>query len=353
MSGADTSLDGGLARLAAFRCRTGSGVVAQLVEHHNGIPLCAGYKDELSPFGLSVSKPERIASQTLADAIADLLRAKEAARRRPAYIRSLRQYLALFSRGREQLLISSVSVSDLDTWFTSRGEAPATQASNVGRLSALFEFGVRRGWLLQNPCRRLERITVEPKPPRILTPAEAARLMEFATISEPDALGWFSLCLFAGVRPNEADQIHWGSIRDGTVTIDAAASKVRRRRIVHLMPAASAWLAFAQMVKARLPVPYGTRRRAVRRVRDAIGLDTWPQDILRHTAASYWLASVQDAGKVAHELGNSAGILLRHYRELVTKEDAARFWAIRPSGEHPTSASGDLRSTEPAHVKEG
>jgi len=266
----------------------------------------------------------------MADAIADLLLAKEAARRRPAYIRSLRQYLALFARGREDLPLSDVTVSHLDTWFASRREAPASQASNVGRLSALFEFGIRRGWLSMNPCRRLERITVEPKPPRILTPPEASRLMEFATVSEPGALGWFALCLFAGIRPGEADRLEWDAIGDGIVTVDAAASKVRRRRIVHMMPAAVAWIALARSVGSRLPLPHATRRRAVRRVRDAIGLDAWPQDILRHSCASYWLAEVQDAGKVAHELGNSAGILLRHYRELVTKEDAAHFWAIRP-----------------------
>ena len=293
-------------------------------------PLALGSKDELSPFGLSVPKPERIASQTLADAIADLLRAKEAARRRPAYIRSLRQYLALFSRGREQLLISSVSVSDLDTWFTSRREAPATQASNVGRLSALFEFGVRRGWLLQNPCRRLEHVTIDQKPPRILSPEEAARLMEVARASEPDALAWFAICLFAGIRPGEADRVNWENVSEGFITIDAAASKVRRRRMVQLMPAAVAWIDLARSVGSRLPLPHATRRRAVRRVRDAIGLDAWPQDILRHTAASYWLAEVHDAGKVAHELGNSAGILLRHYREIVTREAATEFWAIRP-----------------------
>jgi len=267
----------------------------------------------------------------MADAIAELLRAKVAARRRPAYIRSLRQYLAIFARGREDLPLSAVTVSHLDTWFASRREAPASQASNVGRLSALFEFGVRRGWLLQNPCRRLERITIDLKPPRILTPSEASRLMEFATISEPDALAWFALCLFAGIRPGEADRLTWSDISDGIVTVDAAASKVRRRRIVHMMPAAVAWIALARTVGSRLPLPHATRRRAVRRIRDAIGFDAWPQDILRHSCASYWLASVQDAGKVAHELGNSAGILLRHYRELVTREDATRFWQILPT----------------------
>jgi hypothetical protein len=52
--------------------------------------------------------------------------------------------------------------------------------------------------------------------------------------------------------------------------------------------------------------------------------------VLRHTAASHWLAAWQDAGKVAHELGNSAGILLRHYRELVPRAESEKFWSITP-----------------------
>jgi len=273
-----------------------------------------------------------IRPRTLADAIADLLRVKAAARRRPAYIRSLRQYLAMFARGREQLPVSSLTVGDLDDWFNSRNEAPCTQASNVGRLSALFQFGVRRGWLDQNPCRRLEPVAVEYKAPKILTPEEALKLMEAVRASCPRGLAWFALALFAGIRPEECDRLTWSNIdlTAGVVRIDAAAAKLRQRRIVHLMPAAIAWLQAAKETGADLPIPNVTRRRMQRDLRPTMGWEAWPQDILRHTAASYWLAAVQDAGKVAHELGNSAGILLRHYRELVSREDAERFWAMRP-----------------------
>ncbi len=39
----------------------------------------------------------------------------------------------------------------------------------------------------------------------------------------------------------------------------------------------------------------------------------------------------RDAGKVAKELGNSAGILLRHYHELMYRETAEKFWGLRPT----------------------
>jgi len=114
------------------------------------------------------------------------------------------------------------------------------------------------------------------------------------------------------------------------VVIDAAASKVRRRRVVQLMPSAMDWVAKSREVRARLPIPFSTRRRIIRRARECLGLSAWPQDILRHTCASYWVAHSQDLGKISMQLGNSPAILLRHYRELVTREEADRFWGLRP-----------------------
>jgi len=38
-----------------------------------------------------------------------------------------------------------------------------------------------------------------------------------------------------------------------------------------------------------------------------------------------WIAQIGDAGRVANELRNSERILKRHYRELVSREDAEKF----------------------------
>jgi hypothetical protein len=56
----------------------------------------------------------------------------------------------------------------------------------------------------------------------------------------------------------------------------------------------------------------------------------WRQNALRHSFASYRLAAIQDAAKVALEMGNSPAMLFKHYRELVTPEAAAQWFAISP-----------------------
>ena len=42
------------------------------------------------------------------------------------------------------------------------------------------------------------------------------------------------------------------------------------------------------------------------------------------------LAAIQDAAKVALEMGNSPQMLFKHYRELVTPDAAKSWFAIQP-----------------------
>lgn len=277
---------------------------------------------------IAVSTP----GPTLEQAIREVIQSKREANLRPSYIDGLEGYLNAFARGRERLPIAAIRGEDVVAWFRARGERTATRGSNIGRLSSLFSFAVRAGWRTDNPVDRVERARVDPKAPVILTVRQAAKVLVFARRKLPRGLAWFALALMAGVRPEECDRLTWDALDldRATLRIDAAASKVRRRRIVHLLPAAVAWLRIARNGGAELPLPRITRRRYLRAVRDRLGFEAWPQDVLRHSCASYLLALWQDAGKVADELGNSAAILLRHYRELVHREDAERFWRLIP-----------------------
>ena len=268
----------------------------------------------------------------LEEAIRLLIVSKRGSNFRAKYVDGLENYLQAFAKGREREPVAAITGEHVLRWFSDRGEKHATKASNIGRLSSLFSFAIRSGWRTDNPVDRVERPRLEEKPPQILTVDQASELMDYVQLDHPCALAWFSLALMAGIRPEECDRLGWAAVnlQDGIVTIDAAASKVRRRRIVHLQPAAVDWLRLAKSLGAELPLAHVTRRRHLRAVREKLGFEAWPQDILRHSCASYLMALWQDAGRVAAELGNSAGILLRHYRELVRREDAERFWGIRP-----------------------
>jgi integrase len=279
-----------------------------------------------------IPAPEKAPTATSWGAAAtECAAAKLAAGRSAAYCDGLFGELDRFGRTRPNLPLGKVTTADLEAHLAQCGKSLATRAAVLSRLSAFLSWAVRRGYLKTNPADAIERVTVPARAPRILSPAEAKALLAAVPVR---SLAWMVLGLFAGVRPQEADQLTWAAIDPlhGHLTIDAAASKVRRRRIVPLAPAAVAWLEAAKRLGSALPLAQVTRRRDLRATRDAMGWPEWPADVLRHTAASYWLARDRDAARVADALGHSPAILYRHYREIVSPAAAAEFWALRPPG---------------------
>ena len=126
--------------------------------------------------------------------------------------------------------------------------------------------------------------------------------------------------LFGGLRPVEARALTWAEVKAGHIEVTAAKSKTRARRLVTINDTLRAWLA------AGGDLPAGNWQRRLARVRGGMG---WPHDCLRHSFVSY-AVPVLGVSRTALEAGHSEAVLVRHYRELVTAEDAGRFWGLRP-----------------------
>jgi len=264
---------------------------------------------------------------TIGALVAEVVASKRAASRRTRYVEELGFCLRRFARGRESMDCAAVTPRMLEDWVNGLGLSAHSRKTQFGRLSTLFSFAKRRGYRADNPLEAIDMPVVDAKVPRILTVDEAAAVLRHCPV---EALGWFGLAMFGGIRPEEMDQVGWEAVDlvAGVVRIDATVSKVRQRRLVHLRPGVAAWLERARAAGARLPLLFNDRRRIVQKVRDAMGWAAWPQDVLRHTATSYWLAVEPDAARLALELGNSPAMIFRHYRELVRREEAEKFWGL-------------------------
>jgi integrase len=142
---------------------------------------------------------------------------------------------------------------------------------------------------------------------------------------------WLILAMFAGIRPDgELMKLDWSKIDLETATVKIDFPKVRsHRRIVPLEPLAVKLLKEHPLRSGAVAPSRSTLRRFKRRMRAVLGFERWPQDVLRHTAASYLLALHQDAAKVAGWLGNSVKVLLSNYHDPVTREASAAFWEQR------------------------
>lgn len=264
---------------------------------------------------------------TLGSVIEEVLEAKKAANRRPLYVRHLKFSLRKFATGREGVAIQSFTRKHIEEWMAARiSDAPSTRKGWLQVLSVLFSFAVRADYISTNPAMQVERVSVDKPPPRILTPKEARRLVTFARRRMPWRFPQIVLGLYAGIRPTELLRLRWSDINldQGYVTINTAAAKTRRRRIVRLEPKARDLLMTAKRRENR---QLGTSSHKWRRLVEKHTGIKWNQDLLRHSCSSYLIALHGDAGKVARSLGNSVDVLLNHYVELVTPDECRRFWA--------------------------
>lgn len=266
----------------------------------------------------------------LSQVISDCVAAKRLANCRPIYIAELKRYLSKFCDALADPPIDSVTVQDVERWLSRPDWSPGTKATGLNRLSALFSFAVRRGLIPSNPIDRIDRIKLERTPPQILSPEQARNMLVFVRNQIPSLLPHVVIGMFAGVRPAEISKLTFSDVDFDRriIRVDAASSKVRRRRLIEVEPVAFEWLAGFRGVTG--PINPKQTRRKLRRLRKLMGWHKWPKDILRHSYGSYAMAKYRDAAKVADWMGNSVGVLHRHYRELVSADDCAAFWSIMP-----------------------
>jgi integrase len=66
-------------------------------------------------------------------------------------------------------------------------------------------------------------------------------------------------------------------------------------------------------------------------LKKAAELEAWPHNGLRHSFGSYHLAFYGDAVKTAQQMGHrSADVVHNHYKALVLKVEAEKFWNLKP-----------------------
>jgi integrase len=208
-------------------------------------------------------------------------------------------------------------------------------------LRAAFNYGIRRGWLTENPIGRLEfkkrlRDQVE-----VIPPAIVEKLLSDALANDLELVPSLVFAFFCGVRPDgELTKLLWSDIdmsaREHHVTIRATIAKKGRKRWIDLSENALAWLGEyrnrgGKMEGPIFPLSAITLRRKRRKNALAAGLDALPQQGARHTWASAWLRQHGDINKLVLQAGHeSPTVMWNHYYHAMTPEAAAAFWTIYP-----------------------
>lgn len=264
---------------------------------------------------------------TLADATKACLESKRRQNCRVRYINQIQSNFRKFEAAFGSELITDLTSSKLEDWLNSHGWAPATRKSYRVDLQTLFSFAIGRGWIEKNPATAIPVPMIDDKPPGILTVEECSRLMKACKENDPAMCGFFALALFAGIRPSQLLRMTAENVDLESKVARAAGwqTKSRQNRIVELSDNCIAWC------KVGLEVPPVNWRKRSDRIRILSKVENWTHDCLRHSFCSYHLAMNGSAEKTALQMGHhSTQMIFQHYRELVKKTEAEKFWKITP-----------------------
>ena len=262
---------------------------------------------------------------------ADYLETKQRAKLSEKHLADIKQRLGRFVADFSDRAIKTLTVREIEDWLHGLDLSPQTVNNFRAIIGAFFEYAVRRELVEKNPVTAVDKIKVVDTAPEIFTPEQLTRLLNTAAAELLPALATQA---FAGLRTSEVLRLDWGELDQnrGFITVSAKKAKTAKRRLIPIAPNLAEWLRpYANMTGPVWEKGFRAYHVAIRNLATEIGLKRWPNNGLRHSFASYYLAKHQNAPQLALEMGHSTPrMVFDNYREVVAPAEAERYWMIRP-----------------------
>lgn len=276
------------------------------------------------------TKHTPIVEKKVSEVVADMLAEKKARNAKDRYIEDLTYRLEKFADA-FQCNISDVSAVQIQEWLDGQKLSAQSYQNNRRVVNTLFNFALdkKRRFVRENPVEDVDELDIGEREPEIFTPDEARALMANAT---EDFLPCLAIGLFAGVRSAEIQRLAWANVdlKEKHIILKHGVAKTGARRIVPMDLNLFEWLAPYADKKGKLweftDDAFDKRLAATAK---AAGIE-WKHNGPRHSFISYALAATDDEAKVASWSGNSPKMIQKHYRKLVTKAEAQKYFAIHP-----------------------
>lgn len=244
-----------------------------------------------------------------------------------------------------QMPISHICTKEIEEWLGKLTTSLVTRNNFRRHIITLFNFARRRGYLprdRETEARWLEKPKLKSKPIQIFTPQELGELLAVAEGQPKLAI---AIGAFTGIRSAEMLRLRWENFNWEEQVIDLGCdqTKTASRRLVPILEPLRAWIApfvkrEGSVLGYSLPVclaeAFATTAKKADKSRKANDPDApefrWKANGLRHSYASYRLAMIEDVAKVSLEMGNSPQKVFSNYRKVVTKSQAAAWFAVIP-----------------------
>ena len=289
--------------------------------------------------------PASMPSKTVTEVVNELVAAKEADGASEIYLKDLNFRLGKLKE-RFHTQITDLTAGDLNVFLRELKGSGRGRNNYRNAIGTLIKFAETSGYITKNhldftAVARAKELHTEIS---IFRAKEMSALLTAAQLNPKDLKPGYNLRYaegqgllpflvlggFAGLRTAEIERQGWEEINleRGFIRVTSAKGNTAQKRLVPISKNLRQWLSIC--VRDSGPVCEIARTpAALTRLAARAGVK-WKHNALRHSYASYRMAEIKNAAQVSLELGNSPKMVFRHYRELVTEDEAKTWFSLKP-----------------------
>jgi len=291
--------------------------------------------------------PTKVSTKTVTEIVAELVAAKKADGASPVYLKDLDFRLGKFAES-FQCQLSIVTAVEINAFLRGMEKCGGRSRNNYrAAIATLFKYAESQTYLPKGHVD-FDDVSVAKEGEfdiEIFTPQEMVKLLLAAQVDANDLPNGFNVRYaegqgllpllvlggFAGLRTAEITRQRWSDINleRGFIRVTAAKGNTTQKRLVPISDNLKAWLLGCKRGDG-ICCDYPRPEEAIRRLAKRAGVK-WKHNALRHSFISYRVAQTQDVAKASLEAGNTPKMVFRHYRELVTPEEATTWFAVSPA----------------------
>ena len=248
--------------------------------------------------------------------------------------------------------IAGITCDEIEAHLKTRTSGASAYAAKLRIMITLWRWCAvpKRGWCNGDLFKHAERQEVVTEEIGVLNATETRTLLTAAENHFPDMVALTAIAIFTGMRQAEIERLQPCDITSEGITVPKISAKTNKRRFIQMPEPLADWLTRYPITSELIPANYERKDKALRRIAgwkvwsdlyENKGLGdaeppedapAWPQNALRHTAASLNVALGKPIETLIFEHGHAGGLqmLRQHYVGKITKADALKIWAMRP-----------------------
>lgn len=256
---------------------------------------------------------------------------------RPKTIKSIRNMAEMFKDDFGMARMKEIDSDRIERYLRDKDVSNQTRKNLLSYLGQFFNWAVSKRHHENNPAEGIE-IHVPKGVPEYFTVEQCIAIMDEASKPENRCMtAYFALCLFGGIRPEEAERMTWKNIKleTGEIELSAAITKTKKQRLFKMSDNLLLWLTACKNTTPLVPAANVKNLRV--RVCKELPCP-WIQDGMRHTFATFHYATHHTLEELRHIMGNSPAIIERFYKGVIPQAETTKFWHIRPSGQLSVAA---------------